>query len=58
MNFLDVQKLTFVMFDGLFFGFLDPSLLWGCNFLIFNSFLTIVRVSDAPRGGVQILFGH
>jgi len=58
MNILDVQKSTFVMLGGLLFGFLDPSLLWGCNFLIFYSFSTIVRVSDAPRGGVQILFGY
>jgi len=32
--------------------------LGGCNFLISNLFPIIVRVSDAPRGGVQVLFGH
>jgi len=30
----------------------------GCNFLIPNMFWTIVSVSDAPRGEVQVLFGH
>jgi hypothetical protein len=33
-------------------------ILGGCNFFVFNPFLIIVSVLDAPRGGVQILFGH
>jgi hypothetical protein len=33
-------------------------LLGGHNFLISNPFWMIVSVSDAPRGGVQVLFGH
>jgi hypothetical protein len=37
---------------------LDPFILGGCNFLIFNPFSMIVSVSDAPRGEVQVLFGH
>jgi hypothetical protein len=43
-----------------FFGVLNPLFsFWGvCNFLISNSFSTIVSVSDAPGGGVQVLFGH
>ncbi len=35
-----------------FLQFLTPFTLEGCNFLIFNLFLTIVSLSDAPRGGV------
>jgi hypothetical protein len=41
-----------------FFEFLTPFTLGACNFLISNPFLTLVTVSDAPRGGVQVLFGH
>jgi hypothetical protein len=55
---LGVRELAFVMFGGLCFGVLDPFTLEGHNFLISYSFLTIVSMSDAPRGGVQILFGH
>jgi hypothetical protein len=48
------------MFGGLFvfLEFLTPLLLGGCNFLISNPFSTIVIVSDAPGGAVQVLFGH
>jgi len=28
------------------------------NFLISNQFLKIFSVSDAPRGSIQVLFGH
>jgi hypothetical protein len=38
-----------------FFKFLTPITLGDRNFLIFNPFLTIVSVSDVPRGGVQVL---
>jgi hypothetical protein len=41
-----------------FFEFLTPSTLGGCNFLNFNSFLTIFSAQDASAGGVQVLFGH
>jgi hypothetical protein len=41
-----------------FFEFLTPFILGGRNFLISNQFSTIVSVSDAPRGRVQVLFGH
>jgi hypothetical protein len=41
-----------------YFKFLAPCTLRGCNFLISNPFSTIVSVSDAPRGGVQVLFEH
>jgi len=41
-----------------FFEFLTPFTLQDCNFLLSNPFLTIVNVSDVPRGGVQVLFGH
>jgi len=41
-----------------FYKFLTPFTLGGRNFLISNQFLTIVSVSDVPRGGVQVLFGH
>jgi len=46
------------------FEFLTPFTL-GCggggggpNFLISNSFLTIISVPDVPRGGIQVLFEH
>jgi hypothetical protein len=39
-----------------FLEFLTPFSLGGCNFLISNPFLTIAKVSDAPR--VQVLFWH
>ncbi len=45
------------MINCFFFGVLDPFNLGGRNFLISNPFLIIVIVSDAPRGGVQVLFG-
>jgi hypothetical protein len=35
-----------------------PFTLGACNFHIYNLFSTIVSVSDAPRGGVQVLLGH
>jgi hypothetical protein len=57
-NFLGVQKSTFVMLSDFFFEFLTPFTLWGRTFLISNLFSTIVDVSDASRGGVQVLFGH
>jgi len=41
-----------------FFEFLTLFTLGGYNILIFNLFLTIVSVLDAPRGEVQVLFGH
>ncbi len=58
-KFLSVRELVFVVLGDLLFSVLDPpSTLRGCNFLIFNPFSTIVSVSDARRGGVQVLFGH
>jgi hypothetical protein len=47
------QWFVFLVFDPLFF--------WGWgghNFLIFHPFLTIFSASDAPIGGVQVLFRH
>jgi hypothetical protein len=41
-----------------FFEFLTPFTLGGCTNLISNPFSTIVRVSDVPRGVVQVLLGH
>ncbi len=38
--------------------FLALFTLEGHNFLISNLFLPIVSKSDAPEGGVQVLFGH
>jgi hypothetical protein len=35
------------------FEFLTPFTLGGYNFLIFNPFLTILNVLDAPRRGLQ-----
>jgi hypothetical protein len=46
------------MFDALLFCVLDPLYFGGCNFFIFNEFLTILSVSDASRRGVQVLFGY
>ncbi len=58
-NFLGVHGSTFVVLGGLFFfGVLDLVTFGGCNFLIFNLFLTIVSMLDVPRRGVQVLFGH
>jgi hypothetical protein len=50
--------IAFIVFDGLFFNFLTLFTLGGYNFLISNLFLTIVSVSNAPKGRVQVLFGH
>jgi hypothetical protein len=41
-----------------FFEFLTPFTLGDHNFLIFNPFFTILIVLDAPRGGLQVLFGQ
>jgi hypothetical protein len=46
------------MFNSLFFEILTPFTLEGHNFLISNLFSTILSVLDAPRGGLQVLFGH
>ncbi len=45
-KFLGVWESVFVVFGDLFFEFWAPCILRGCNFLISNSFLTIVSVSD------------
>jgi hypothetical protein len=55
---LGVHGLTFVVFGGLFFRVDSLYFERGRNFLILNLFLTIVSVLDAPRRGVQVLFGH
>jgi hypothetical protein len=41
-----------------FLEILTPFTLWAHNFLISNMFSTIFNVLDAPRGGLQVLFGH
>ncbi len=41
-----------------FFEFLTPSTLGGCNFLKSIPFWTMFSLPDAPIRGVQILFGH
>ncbi len=41
-----------------FSEFLTPFTLGGHNFLISNSFSTILSVLDAPRRGLQVLFRH
>ncbi|CAK9257327.1 unnamed protein product, partial [Sphagnum jensenii] len=41
-----------------FWEFLTPFILGGCNFFISNPFSMIVSVLDVPREGVQILLGH
>jgi hypothetical protein len=41
-----------------FLKVLNPLYFGGCNFLISNLFSMIISVSNATRGGVQILFGH
>jgi hypothetical protein len=46
------------MFGGFKKKFWTPFTLGGYNFLISNPFSTIVNVSNALRGGVQVLFGH
>jgi hypothetical protein len=46
------------VFNGFVFEFLTAFTLGDHNFLIFNLFLMIINVLDAPRGGLQALFGH
>jgi hypothetical protein len=46
------------MFNSFFFEFLSPFTLEGHNFFNSNIFSTILSVLDAPRGGLQVLFGH
>jgi hypothetical protein len=41
-----------------FSEFLTPFTLGDHNFPISNLFSTIPSVLDAPRGGIQVLFGH
>jgi hypothetical protein len=41
-----------------FFEFLTTYILGGRNFLSSNPFFMILSVTDAPRGGAQVLFGH
>jgi hypothetical protein len=41
-----------------FFEFLTPFILGGHNFFISNLFSMIITMSDASRGGVQVLFAH
>ncbi len=56
---MGVWEAALIVFGGLFFfEFLTLFSLRGHNFLISNPLLTIVSVSDASRGGVQIWFGH
>jgi hypothetical protein len=57
-EFFGWSGLGFVRFDGLFFVFLKPSTLQGHKIFNFNLLSTIFSVSDAPIGGVQVLFGH
>jgi hypothetical protein len=45
------------MFNG-FFEFLTPFTLGDDNFLISNPFSMILIVLDAPKRGIQVLFGH
>jgi len=45
------------MFNSFVFEFLTPSLWGGHNFLISNPFSTIFNVLDAPRRGLQVVFG-
>jgi hypothetical protein len=54
---LGVWELAFVAFSGLFFEFLTPSTLEGCNFLHFILFLTIFNAPYALIRGVQNLLG-
>jgi hypothetical protein len=56
---LGVWELAFVTFDVLFFFELLTSFtLGGHNFIISNSFSTIVNVLNSSRRKVQVLFGH
>jgi hypothetical protein len=38
--------------------FLTPFTLEGHNFFKFNMFSTILHEFDAPRGGLQVVFGY
>ncbi len=55
---MGVQEPTLVVFNGFFSEFLTPFTLGAYNFLISNPFFMIVYVLDAPKGVVQVLFGH
>jgi hypothetical protein len=50
---LGVQEPTLVVFSSLFFEFLTPFTLWGCNFLIFSLFSMMVSVWNVPRRGFK-----
>jgi hypothetical protein len=58
MDFFECLGISFVVFDDLCFWVLDPLYFVGCNFLISNLFWMIISMSDALRGGVQVLFGY
>jgi hypothetical protein len=58
MNFLDVLEPAFVVFNSFFLEILTPFTLGGHNFLISSMFSDILSVLDAPRGGLQVCFGH
>jgi hypothetical protein len=55
---LVIQEWVFIISVICLFEFLTLFTLVGHNFLISNPFSTIVSVSNAPGGGVQVLFGH
>jgi hypothetical protein len=58
-NFLSVWKLALIVFGGFSsFEFLTPFMLVAHDFLISYLFSMIISVSNTPRGGVQVLFGH
>jgi hypothetical protein len=46
--------MAFIMFNGLFFEFLTPSILGAHNFLNFISFLMIFGALKVIIGGVQV----
>ncbi len=53
---MGVWEPAFVVFGGLFFEFLTPSILRGHNFFNSIPFFTIFNALDAPIEGVQVLF--
>jgi hypothetical protein len=57
-NFFCVCEPALVVVHGFFSMFLTPFTLEGYNFLSSHLFLTIFTVSNVPRGGVEVLFGH
>jgi hypothetical protein len=55
---LGVEESAFIVLNGFFKEFLTPFTLGGHNFFNSNPFFMIFNVLDAPKGRLQVFFGH